>query len=322
MSLRFTVLASGSGGNASLVEADGIGALIDIGLGPRQLARRLAAVGASWQRIHAVVLSHMHGDHWQEPTLKHLLHLRIPLYCHDQHIHTLPAWSKSFTALHEAKLAHAYAPGLELPLGPGLSCRPFSVSHDGVATCGFRFEGGRDIFGESCALGYAADLGSWGAEHVEALSNVDLLALEFNHDVELEKSSGRSPRLIARVLGPDGHLSNVQAGALLSQVIAASAPGRPSRLIQLHLSRECNQPRLARSHARRILEDLGARAPAIEIHTASQDRPSPTFHLGGVAHGVSRTARTVAGRKAAHSQARLHPTLPGMDPEPSPEASS
>ena len=38
MSLRFTVLASGSGGNASLVETDGFGVLIDAGLGPRQLA--------------------------------------------------------------------------------------------------------------------------------------------------------------------------------------------------------------------------------------------------------------------------------------------
>ena len=35
MGLRFTVLASGSGGNASLLEADGLGVLIDAGIGPR-----------------------------------------------------------------------------------------------------------------------------------------------------------------------------------------------------------------------------------------------------------------------------------------------
>ena len=47
---RFTVLASGSSGNASLLEADGFGLLIDIGLGPRQLTARMAASGRSWWR--------------------------------------------------------------------------------------------------------------------------------------------------------------------------------------------------------------------------------------------------------------------------------
>ena len=51
-----------------------------------------------------------------------------------------------------------------------------------------------------------------------ALADVDILALEFNHDVFLEKSSGRSPALIFRVLGDRGHLSNVQAAELLREV--------------------------------------------------------------------------------------------------------
>ena len=55
MGLRFTVLASGSAGNASLIETGGFGLLLDAGLGPRQLATRLAAVGASWQDVHAVI---------------------------------------------------------------------------------------------------------------------------------------------------------------------------------------------------------------------------------------------------------------------------
>ena len=43
MPLQFTVLASGSAGNASLLEMDGFGVLIDAGLGPRQLSQPLAA---------------------------------------------------------------------------------------------------------------------------------------------------------------------------------------------------------------------------------------------------------------------------------------
>src|SRR5256885_7426706 len=51
-------------------------------------------------------------------------------------------------------------------------------------------------------------------------------ALEFNHDVALERTSGRHPRLIARVLGDEGHLSNEQAGALVRAVLDRSHQGR------------------------------------------------------------------------------------------------
>ena len=93
MSLRFTVLASGSGGNASLVESDGLGVLIDAGLGPRQLAQRLTSAGASWARVHAVLLTHAHSDHWKGRTFAHLLRRRIPLYCHPNTHPILGAYS-------------------------------------------------------------------------------------------------------------------------------------------------------------------------------------------------------------------------------------
>src|SRR5437764_4806665 len=85
MGLRFTVLASGSGGNATLVECDGFGLLIDAGLGPRQLATRLTAAGASWSSVHALLLTHTHSDHWNDNTIGHLMRRRIPLYCHPGH---------------------------------------------------------------------------------------------------------------------------------------------------------------------------------------------------------------------------------------------
>src|SRR5438876_10371752 len=104
MSMQFTVLASGSSGNASLLEAHGFGVLIDAGLGPRQLAKRFAAVGASWQHVHAVLLTHIHGDHWRERTLAYLCRNRIPLYCHSDHVSDLVAESPAFGDLHDANL--------------------------------------------------------------------------------------------------------------------------------------------------------------------------------------------------------------------------
>ena len=68
MSLRFTVLASGSSGNASLIEADGFGLLLDAGLGPRILGGRLRQIGLSWSHVHAALLTHTHSDHWSDRT--------------------------------------------------------------------------------------------------------------------------------------------------------------------------------------------------------------------------------------------------------------
>ena len=57
MPLQFTVLASGSTANASLLDIDGRGVLIDLGLGPRQLHARLTALGTSWARVRAALVN-------------------------------------------------------------------------------------------------------------------------------------------------------------------------------------------------------------------------------------------------------------------------
>jgi phosphoribosyl 1,2-cyclic phosphodiesterase len=310
MPLQFTVLASGSAGNASLLDADGFGLLLDVGLGPRQLASRLAAVGASWQGVHAVLLTHTHTDHWRETTLAHLRRRRIPLYCHADHLPGLTAYGSAFAGLLADNLVRFYRAGEDLSLAPGLCCRPVPLRHDCGATFGFRFEGRRDLFGEGSRLGYAADLGSWTVELAEALADVDLLALEFNHDVGLERSSGRSPYLIARVLGEDGHLSNEQAANLLREVLRRSTAGRLRQLVQLHLSRDCNRPHLAAEVARTA---LAACTHPVAVHTASQDEPGPILVVGAPEQ-ARRPARLRSPRiRLPGASAGARPWLPGLE---------
>lgn len=294
MGLRFTVLASGSGGNASLLETDGFAALLDVGLGPRQLASRLAAVGSAWTRVRAVLLTHTHTDHWKDRTLARLAGHGIPLYCHAGHVASLSAWSPAFTSLHTAGLVHTYEEGRTIGLSSGLNCRPLAVRHDSGPTFGFRIEAARDLFGAPAALGYVADLGSWTPELAGELLDVDALAVEFNHDVGLEYASGRSPHLIARVLGEEGHLSNEQAAGLVREVLLRSAPGRLRYVVQLHLSEQCNRPRLAVAAARHVFNALGCDT---ELHTASQNRPGPTLKLGVAApHRRAAPGRASARR--------------------------
>ena len=262
MSLRFCNLGSGSSGNASYVEADGFGVLLDVGLGPRRLTRGLTGAGVAWEQVRAAVLTHAHGDHWSDKTLKLLLTRRITLYCHRAQRPTLRRLSFFFPLLEKAGLVADFeAEAIEL--GP---CRwlPFEVSHDDEPTSGFRVES------PAGSLGYAADLGTWTEAIAGHLCNVDILAVEFNHDVAMQRSSGRPAMLIDRVLGDRGHLSNEQAARLVTRVMSDSEPGCTKHLVLLHLSQQCNDPRLARAAAAQAIARHGT-----VIHVARPNSAGP-----------------------------------------------
>jgi phosphoribosyl 1,2-cyclic phosphodiesterase len=306
MSLRFTVLASGSGGNSTLMRVDRFGLLIDVGLGPRQLASRLAAIGATWRDVQAVLLTHTHTDHWKDRTLQQLLQNNIRLYCHPEHHRYLESQSPNFRHLKKAKLVHDFDGGQEFQIGEQIRAQPVEVKHDSVPTFGFRLEGNSGLFGESWSVGYLADLGCWSSRQVNCAVDVDLLALEFNHDEHLERRSNRPIQLIDRVLGDHGHLSNDQAADFLQEVIEKSTTRVPGHLVQLHLSQECNRPTLAQAAARKAISR--SQAP-IGIHTASQDRAGPTLTLDPNRPRIERRIRVARARMPRRNQ----PSLPGLE---------
>ncbi len=313
MSMRFTVLASGSAGNASLLEAGAFGLLIDAGLGPRQLGQRLTAVGASWDRVQAVLLTHTHSDHWNDRTLAQFHRRGITYYCHADHHVALRSYAPAFAPLEAAGLVKCFEPGQPISLNRALTCVPFSVRHDGGATFGFRFAAAPNLFGDTSSLAYLADVGSWDDGLAAALADVDVLALEFNHDVALEYASGRNMRLIARVLGDEGHLSNEQAAGLLGAVMQRSAPGRLRHVVQLHLSRDCNRPHLAYASARIALDTAGH--TATEVHTAGQDEPLPALVIGDGPGTARRRTRVKSRRRSPARASLVQCWLPGFEPE-------
>jgi phosphoribosyl 1,2-cyclic phosphodiesterase len=311
MAMEFIVLASGSSGNASFVGVDGFGLLIDFGLGPRQLETALARAGKQWTHVKAVMLTHTHGDHWNERTLAQMRDLRIPLVCHPDHQRTLKSSSSVFADLRTRDLIQSYELETIFQMDANLSCLPFPVRHDGGMTCGFRFEGLPDLFGQSPALGYAADLGSWDIQTVQKLANVDVLAVEFNHDVILQKASNRSRRTIARNLGHAGHLSNDQAAALVRAVLDASEPGRLQHVVQLHISESCNRPALVEG----VMQHLVAQsAQHLQVHLTHARRTSPILSFGG-RHDWLTARKRSNGRARADRRATparfLQPFLPG-----------
>jgi ribonuclease BN (tRNA processing enzyme) len=305
MPAQLCVLASGSRGNCTLIDADldgkSGGCLIDCGLSPKSIGERLAAIGRSWNTITAVVLTHTHSDHWNRYAFSQLLHHHIPIYLHAVHHEVLIQSSPEYAKLRQANLVYSYEDGEAFQIGESLQCVPWNVPHDSNPTFGFRFDG-RDAENQRWwSVGYAADLGEPPTELATLFHEVDVLCWEFNHDVAMQRNSGRSHSLIARVLGPNGHLSNEQAANWLRAHLATRETPLHA-VVQLHLSRDCNTPVLAKAAA----QDVLANKPLVRLVTATQDIPTRAIPLVGRARAPFDdipTPRT----KITHQ-----PQLPGM----------
>ena len=92
----------------------------------------------------------------------------------------------------------------------------------------------------------------------ENLEGSDLLLLESNHDIEMVKKGSYPWHLKQRILGERGHLSNVAAGELLTEIMT----GKLKYVFLGHLSDENNNPHLAYETVEEIL-----RKKQIEVGT-------------------------------------------------------
>jgi phosphoribosyl 1,2-cyclic phosphodiesterase len=274
MPVQFAMLASGSRGNAALIQSAGAGLLIDVGLAPRKLGKRLMSVDSAWERIGCVLLTHTHGDHVDNSTLHWMQKRGIALVCHEGH-HAQLTRHTGFQALSQARLARTYDDRPFLT-STGVHIEPVRLTHDSGPTFGFRIEAKAARKGRAVAIGYVADTGNWSGVMADAMAHVDLLAVEFNHDVALQRGSGRAPALIARVLGDEGHLSNEQGAGFVSAVLERSRGGSLRHVVLLHLSEECNRPELAYVAARGAIRTSGRR---VEVHTAQQRAAFPDLRL-------------------------------------------
>ena len=61
--VRFTVLASGSKGNSTVVTGGRTRILVDAGLSCRELFRRMKLAGEDPETLDAIIVTHEHSDH-------------------------------------------------------------------------------------------------------------------------------------------------------------------------------------------------------------------------------------------------------------------
>jgi phosphoribosyl 1,2-cyclic phosphodiesterase len=229
--LRWTVLGSGSEGNALVVEARSGSSctrlLVDNGLGPRVLARRLARAGLSIDAIDALFVTHEHSDH--VGGVSALLRRRpMALLCSDGTLRAADLLDHA-SCWQPARCGEALAVG-ELML------QPFSVPHDAAEPLQLVVSDGDRRF----AL--LTDIGTPTAAVARAIDGVHALQLECNHDPALLMAGPYPPFLTRRIAGDRGHLSNAQAAALLAMIDR----GCLHTVAAAHLSRTNNSAALAR----------------------------------------------------------------------------
>jgi len=294
MSVQFAVLASGSRGNSTLVQGRNGGLLIDAGMGPKIMAERLESVEASWASISAAVLTHTHTDHVDTATFTELARRRIVLYCHEAHRKHL-ADDPGFQRLLTARLCRLYDDCPFLTTN-GLRIEPIRLRHDGGPTFGFRIEVSAEPRQRPVKIGYLADTGSWSEAMVDSLADVDILGVEFNHDVAMQKASNRPGVLIARNLGDQGHLSNRQGAEFVQSVLKRSRSQALRHVVLLHLSEECNEPELAVQVARDAIEPLSRH---VEVHAARQNPAHPNLWIGPCRRPSRPAAISAAGGRSA-----------------------
>jgi phosphoribosyl 1,2-cyclic phosphodiesterase len=246
MSLRYVSLASGSRGNAALVECDDTLLMIDCGLTREVVHERLAAVGREPRDITAILVTHEHGDH-VVGVAPFATQYQIPVYA------TVgTAGSSRLRHLGSLKTISCHR-GLRIG---AIDVEPFPVPHDAREPCQFVFRGaGRK-------LASLTDAGHVTRLMRERLAGCDALALEANHDLEMLAQGPYPASLKRRVASPYGHLDNGATAGLLGE---AAHPGL-QWVIALHLSDKNN----TREHVQRMLAAaLGEQGRS--FHLASQD---------------------------------------------------
>jgi phosphoribosyl 1,2-cyclic phosphodiesterase len=211
--------------------------LLDCGLSPEELERRLERLGVAPSSLCAILITHEHDDHAGHAYAFAAAHGLTLFMTHG----TRAALDEAGKAIRSVPVK-VIRSGLEAPID-GLSVRPFTVPHDAREPVQFVISDG------ARRVGVLTDLGASTA-HVEAmLSGVEALVLECNHDLDMLWAGGYPSWLKKRIAGPFGHLNNGASQKLL----AALDRSRLQHVIAAHLSQHNNKPELARGALARAL---------------------------------------------------------------------
>ena len=241
MSLEFSVLASGSTGNAIYVGTEKHKLLVDAGLSGKKLEELFAKAHLDPKDLDGLLVTHEHSDHIKGLGI-FARRYKLPIYANAK------TWDAMSGLIGEIPVDQKFHFDMEtVKTFEDLDVESFGVSHDAAEPMFYVFHH------EGKKLSIATDLGYVSDRIKGTIRDSDMMVFESNHDINM-LMMGRYPwNVKRRILGDMGHVSNEDAGAALADVIG----DQTKRIYLAHLSKDNNMKDLARLSVQQTLEQNG-----------------------------------------------------------------
>lgn len=255
MTFRFSVLASGSTGNAFYIESDEERLLIDAGLSGKQIDRLLGEVGVDPTSLTGILVTHEHSDHIKGLGIIARKY-NLPIYANEK------TWNAMEKSIGKIALDQKFHFGMEAVKTFGdIEVESFGVSHDAVEPMFYTFRH------QDKKVALVTDLGYVSERIKKTVEDANAYIFEANHDVSMLRM-GRYPWSIKRrILGDSGHVSNEDCGLALTDIIG----NQTKRIYLAHLSQDNNMKDLARMSVDHVLQERG-----IDLDLFDTDPNTPT----------------------------------------------
>ncbi|MFG6118694.1 MBL fold metallo-hydrolase [Thalassobacillus sp. B23F22_16] len=265
MTLKFSVLASGSTGNAFYIETEHEKILVDAGLSGKKIDQAMTDVGINPKELTKILVTHEHSDHIKGLGIIARKY-NLPIYANEK------TWHAMEGSLGKLTLDQKFHFGMEEVKSFGdLDIESFGVSHDAADPMFYTFRHN----GKKVSL--VTDLGYVSERIKKIVEGSDAYIFEANHDVDMLRI-GRYPwNVKRRILGDSGHVSNEDCALALTDIIT----DRTKRIYLAHLSQDNNMKDLARMSVSNLLTERGFELDSrIELHDTDPNQPTPLYVVG------------------------------------------
>jgi phosphoribosyl 1,2-cyclic phosphodiesterase len=241
MSLRYSILASGSTGNALFVENDEHSFLVDAGFSGKQMEALFGQIDRDISKLSGIFVTHEHSDHIKGIGVLARKY-KLPVYANEK------TWRAMNGLVGEIPTEQKFVFNMETVKSFGsVDIESFGVSHDAAEPMFYIFHDGGKKIVLITDTGYVSD------RMKGAISNADVYIFESNHDVEMLRM-GRYPWSIKRrILSDVGHVCNEDAAIAMSDCIGDNT----RRIYLAHLSLDNNMKDLARMAVTQTLAARG-----------------------------------------------------------------